>query len=81
MKVKAYFLKAPMNVSGVAQERMVGSFIIKKLYPLYLFFSQGLSGVAQREIGGSIIRKKLFSFTTMGKLGGTRGLSGFSWTA
>ena len=49
-----------MNVSGVAQEQMVSSFIMKKLNPLYLFFFQGLSGVAQRQIGGSFIRKKLY---------------------
>ena len=36
-----------MNVSGVAQEQMVSSFIMKKLNPLYLFFFQGLSGIAQ----------------------------------
>ena len=62
VKVKAYFLEAPMNVSGVAQEQMVVSFITKKLYPLYLFFSQGPSAVAQRQIGGrgSFIRKKLY---------------------
>ena len=59
VKVKAYFLEAPMNVSGEVQGQMGGSFIIKKFYPLYLFFSQGLSGVAQRQIGGSFIRKKL----------------------
>ena len=30
VKVKAYFLEAPMSVSGVAQGQMVGSFIMKK---------------------------------------------------
>ena len=59
MKLKAYFLDAPINVPGLAQGQMVGSFILKQLYPLYLFFSQGLSGVAQRQMGGSFIRKKL----------------------
>ena len=57
MKLKAYFLDAPINVPGLAQGQMVGSFILKHLYPLYLFFSQGLSGVAQRQMGGSFIRK------------------------
>ena len=47
VKVKAYFLEAPMSVSGVAQGQMVGSFIMKKLYPLYLFSSLGLLVVAQ----------------------------------
>ena len=60
MKVKAYFLEAPMNVLGVAQGQMVVSVIRKELYPLYLFSSQGLSGVAQRQIGDSSIRKKLY---------------------
>ena len=34
VKVKAYFLEAPMYVSGVTQGQMVGSFIMKKFYPL-----------------------------------------------
>ena len=70
-----------MNVSGVAQGQMVGSFIMKKLYPLYLFFSLGLSGVAQRQIGAVLSGKSYihciyFSLTAMGKLGGSWGLSG-----
>ena len=39
--VKVYFLEATMNVLGLTQGQMVGSLIMKKLYPLYLFFSQG----------------------------------------
>ena len=50
-----------MNVLGAAQGQMVGSYIIKKLNPLYLFFSWGLSGEALRQIGGSCIRKKVIS--------------------
>ena len=73
-----------MNVLGVAQGQMVGSFIMKKLYPLYLFFSQGLSGVAQRQIGGSFIRKKLyplhlFFFDCYGQAQGFSGVLGGSW--
>ena len=48
-----------MNILGAAEVQMGGSFIMKKLYPLHLFFSGELSGVAQRQIGGSFIRKKL----------------------
>ena len=69
-----------MNVSGVAQEQMVSSFIMKKLNPLYLFFFQGLSGVAQRQIGAVLSGKSYihciyFSLTAMGMLGGSRGQS------
>ena len=49
-----------MNVSGAAQGPLEGSFIMKKLYPLHLFFSGGLSRVAQRQIGCSFIGKKLY---------------------
>ena len=82
--MKAYFLEAPLNVSGVAQGQMVGSFIMKKLYPLHLFFSQGLSEVAQRQIGGSFIRKKLypqhlFFFDCYGYARGFSGALGGSW--
>ena len=81
VKVKAYFLEAPMNVSGVAQGQMEGSFIMKKSYPLYLFFSQGISGVAQRQIGAvssgkSYIHCIYLSLTAMGKLGGSWWFSG-----
>ena len=70
VKVKAYFLEAPMNVSGVAQGQMVGSFIINK-YLLYLFFSQ-------RQIGVSFIRKKVYPLHLffLVVFGGSRGFSG-----
>ena len=61
MKVKVYFLEAPMSVSGVAQVQMVGSFIMKKYYPLYFFYSQRLSGVTQRQKGGSSHQEKVTS--------------------
>ena len=70
-----------MNVSGVAQEQMVSSFIMKKLNPLYLFFFQGLSGVAQRQIGAVLSGKSYihciyFSLTALGELGGSSRFSG-----
>ena len=58
---------------------MGGSFIMKMLCPLHLFFSWELSGAAQRQAGGSFI---YISLTSMGKLGGSWGLSGIlrgSW--
>ena len=61
VKVKAYFLEAPMSVSGVAQVQMVGSLIMKKYYPLYFFYSQRLSGVTQRQKGGSSHQEKVTS--------------------
>ena len=61
-----------MNVSGADG----GSFIMKKLYPLRLFFSGGLSGVAQKKIRGSFIRKKLYPLHLFLFDWGSQGLSG-----
>ena len=47
VNVKAYFLEVPMNVSGVVQGQMVGSYIRKKLYPLHF------SLTAMGKLGGS----------------------------
>ena len=59
-----------------------GSYIVKKLYPLHLFFSGELSGVAQKKIRGSVIRKKLYPLHLVffdcyaWYLRGSRGFSG-----
>ena len=54
-----FSLTAIRMLLGAAQGQIGGSFIMKKLCPLHLFFSQGLSGAAQRQIGGSFLRNKL----------------------
>ena len=64
-----------------AQGQMGGSFIMKMLCPLHLFFSWGLSGQLRGRQGAvspgkSYIHCIYFSLTAMGKLGGSRGLSG-----
>ena len=53
--------KIQVNVLMSVQGQMGGSFIMKMLCPLYLFFSWGLSGAAQRQTGGSFSRKKVIS--------------------
>ena len=71
-----------------AQGQMGGSFIMKMLCSLHLFFSWELSGAAQRQTGGSFIRKKLYPLHLFffdchgyargfsGALGGSRGSLG-----
>ena len=59
MKLKAYFLDAPINVPGLAQGQMVGSFILKVISTVFIFLSGALGGSSEAN-RGSFIRKKLY---------------------
>ena len=52
VKVKAYFLEAPINVSGAAQGQMVGSVIRKKVIStVFIFLSGALGGSSEANRG------------------------------
>ena len=69
-----------MRVINVSSGTDGGQSHYENVMSTAFLFSWGLSGAAQGQTRGSFIRKKCdciyFSLTAMGKLGGSRGLSG-----